>query len=62
MDSKDKTFVLNAKVSYQQLDRIFKEYPAINNFRFSIKHALEGVFGSTTTEDLKRKENDIYRF
>jgi hemolysin activation/secretion protein len=58
VDSKDKTFVLNAKVSYQQLDRIFKEYPAINNFRFSIKHALEGVFGSMTTEDLKRKEND----
>jgi hemolysin activation/secretion protein len=58
IDGEDKTFVLFAGLDLLKADRYFKDYTAINKVSLTIKHALEGVFGSMTSEDLKRKESD----
>lgn len=58
IDGEDKTFVIAAGIDIAFADKIFKKYMAIDKLSLSVKRALEGVFGSMTQEDLKRKEND----
>jgi len=58
VDGEDKTFVVFAGIDFLKADRVFTNYSALNKVSLTLKQALEGVFGSMTSEDLKRKEND----
>lgn len=57
VDGEDKTFVGVIGLDSSFVDKKLKTI-AINKISLTLKHAFEGMFGSMTKEDIKRKEND----
>jgi len=55
VDSQDKLFVASATLHGNLLDEVIPDYRGYTSFSFQVKHALEGMLGSMTTEDIARK-------
>jgi len=59
VDSRDKTFVVSAKIRGSKLDEWIPKHRALSSFSLELRHAVEGVMGSMTSEDISRKITNV---
>jgi len=59
VDSRDKLFVINATLRGSVSDNLIRDYHAYTSVSLRVKHALEGMMGSMTIEDINRKLSNI---
>jgi len=59
VDGKDTLLVASGKLHGNVFDEMIPDYRGYTSFSLELKHALEGVAGSMTTEDITRKQINV---
>jgi len=59
VDGRDQLFIANASLRANVFDEIIPHYRGYTSYSVQVKHAMEGMFGSMTTEDITRKLSNL---